>query len=206
MTDDIKTEPCLQGLTPACFREHPDYAKRVFAYRLLQLLLPFEALKRLQKIPGAVWRRPLPDVKGISLTPDLTSGWASIVQPLYLPPWSSGPIKITYGEEGEIIMPVIYKAKINIAAAEDATLVAAVADKKICLTAIALTVFGETNLTLKSGATAISGAMDFGGTNEPRGLTHYLGDYPLKTSPGEALVLTSSIAVQVSGYITYFLE
>jgi len=145
-------------------------------------------------------------VKGISITPDLTSGWASIAQPLYIAPWTPGPNITTISEEEEIIMPVIYKAKINIAAAEDATLVAAVADKKICLTAIALTVSGETNLTLKSGATAISGAMDFGGVNEPRGMTHNLGDCPLKTTAGEALVLNSSIAVQVSGYITYYLE
>jgi hypothetical protein len=83
--------------------------------------------------------------------------------------------------------------------------IAAVAGKKISITNIALTVSGETNITLKSGTTAISGAMDFGGTDEPRGMTQGLGEYPLQTTPGEAFVMSSSLAVQVSGYVTYYL-
>jgi len=97
----------------------------------------------------------------------------------------------------------VKKAVINVATAADHTIVAAVTGKKIALRALALTVAGDTNLTWKSGSTAISGAMDFGGTNEPRGISHGLGKYPLETTAGQALVLTNSAAVQVSGYITY---
>lgn len=203
MTNQVKTEPCLQGLTPACFRDHPEYAKRVFAYRLLQLLLPFEALKRLQKIPYAVWRRPLPDVKGISITPGLSSAWTSIAQPVYLPPWTPGPIKTTYSREGDIIVAVIHKAIINVATADDHTIATPASGKKIQLRSYALTTGGDVGITWLSGGNAISGVMAFGGENEPRGIVHNLGDYPLETEVDEVLALRVSDGEEVDGYITY---
>lgn len=100
----------------------------------------------------------------------------------------------------------VLNAVINFATAATHSIIAAVTGKKIKITNIMLTVAGETNLTFKSATTAISGALDFGGTDEPRGMVHSLGDFPLETASGEAFQITSSGAVQVSGYVTYYTE
>jgi len=113
-----------------------------------------------------------------------------------------GALKVAPMGTGQAVL----KAKIDFATAATHEIIAAVTDKKIKIANIMLTVAGETNLTFKSAATAISGALDFGGTDEPRGMVHSLGDYPLCTETGEAFQITSSGAVQVSGYITYFTE
>ena len=98
------------------------------------------------------------------------------------------------------------RAVIDFSTSGDHTIAAGVAGQEINITNIAFTVGGETNLTWKSGSTAISGAMDFGGTDEPRGMKDHLGCCPLKTVAGEAFVLHSSAAVQVSGYVTGYYE
>jgi len=200
-----QTNPCEQGLTPECFRVEPQHAKQVFAFRLLEALIGGKYTKRLQKMIGV----PLPErvveimsgMPGIAVPP----GVFSAVSPLFATAWEGGPVHLTQAIEGELIMPTIRRAVINFSGAETSEIVAAVAGQKISVVNVALTVGGETNLTWKSGTTAISGPMDFGGADEPRGMTHGLGDYPLQTAAGEALNLTSSIAVQVSGYITYYL-
>ena len=180
--------------------------KQVFAIRLLEAITGLNYKARLQKMIGV----PLPEkvaeqlagMAAITVPP----GIFSAIPPTLVAAWEGGPVHITQVVEGEIIVPTIYKANINTAAAEDSTIVAAVADRKIQLRSYVLTVAGETNLTWKSGAVAISGAMDLGGTNEPRGVSAYLGDFPLETAAGAALVLANSAAVQVSGYVTYTLE
>lgn len=98
------------------------------------------------------------------------------------------------------------RAVIDFSTAANHTIAAAVAGQEIHITNLTLTVGGETNLTFKSGTTAMSGPMDFGGTNEPRGLKDHLGCCPLKTTAGEAFIITSSAAVQVSGYVTGYYE
>jgi len=100
----------------------------------------------------------------------------------------------------------VLKAKIDFATATTHEIIAGASGKQIKIANIMLTVAGETNLTFKSATTAISGAMDFGGTDEPRGMGHNFGDFPLDTTSGEAFQITSSGAVQVSGYVTYFTE
>ena len=100
---------------------------------------------------------------------------------------------------------VLNKA-ITFATAATHEIVAAVAGKKIKITNLMLTVSGETNLTFKSAGNAISGPLDLGGTDEPRGMVHSFGDHPLETVAGEAFNITSSGVVQLSGYTTYFLE
>lgn len=97
-------------------------------------------------------------------------------------------------------------AVINIATAATHEIIAADATKKHKITTIVLTVAGETNLTFKRATTAMSGAMDFGGTNEPRGMVSNHGIYPLETGVNEAFQITNSAAVQVSGYVIYYTE
>jgi len=180
--------------------------KQVFAIRLLEAITGLEYKKRLQKMIGV----PLPEkvaeqLAGLSAI-TVPPGLFSALSPFLVAVWEGGPVHITEAIEGEIIVPITYKAVINFLLAETKEIVAAVAGRKISVANIALTVGGETDLTWLSAATPISGAMALGGTNEPRGMTHGLGDYPLQTAAGEALNLTSGTAVQVSGYITYYLE
>lgn len=100
----------------------------------------------------------------------------------------------------------ILRKAITFAAAASNEIVAAVAGKKIKITNLAFTVFGETNITLQSAANAMSGAMDFGAADEPRGMVQHFGDFPLETVAGEAFNILASAAVQVSGYVTYYTE
>jgi len=204
--NDVKTEPCLRGLTEECFRAHPDYAKRVFAYRLLMLLIGAKLFARLQTIPEGFWARELPELPGIPPQLTVISPPSPPVLPLFVPPWEPGPIITSQPTQEDPPVPAIHKAVINIATAATHEIVAAVAGFKISIASIAFTVAGETNLTLCSAATPISGAMDFGGTNEPRGLTHAPGEHPLQTETGEAFQVVNSSAVQVSGYVTYYLS
>ncbi|MBA7711605.1 hypothetical protein ES703_120571 [subsurface metagenome] len=68
------------------------------------------------------------------------------------------------------------------------------------------TVAGEVNVLLKSGATAKSGAMDFGGTDEPRGMVAPHGPGPFVCDTAEDFVINLSAAIQVSGYCTFYKE
>jgi len=100
---------------------------------------------------------------------------------------------------------ILYTA-INIATAGDHTIISAVSGRKICITSIFFTVAGEVDVTLKDGTTAISGPMDFGGTSEPRGMVSNFGDVSIELTPGKAVVIPLSAAVQVSGTVCYYYQ
>ena len=100
----------------------------------------------------------------------------------------------------------VLQAAITFAAAQNNCIISPVTGKKIKIVNIMFTVFGEVNLTLRSGTTALSGILDFGATDEPRGMVHHFGDFPLETASGEGFCILASTAVQVSGYVTYFTE
>ena len=180
--------------------------KQVLAVRLLEAITGLDYKKRLQKMIGV----PLPEkvAETMAALPSVSvpPGLFSALPPALVLTWEGGPVHITQAKEGEITMPLVRRKKIDFTGTEDAEIIAAVTGFLICIATMAFTVGGETNITLKSLTTAISGAMDFGGTSEPRGMTHGLGDYPLKTAAGESFVMASSIDVQVSGFLTYYLE
>lgn len=200
------TNSCKEGLTSKCFQTEPEQAKQAFALRLLDATTGAAFRKRLQKMIGV----PLPErvaemtsgLPAVSVPP----GIFSAIPPVLVSVWDGGPVHLTQAEEGEIIMPLVRRKKIDIDDAENKEIVEAVAGFLICIATIMLTVDGDTNLTLNSNADAMSGAIDLGGTDEPRGFTHNMGNYPLKTAAGEAFKINSSAAVQVSGFVTYFLE
>ena len=98
------------------------------------------------------------------------------------------------------------QAAISFASASDNQIIALVSDKKIKIVNIFLTVFGEVNLTFCSNSNALSGAMDFGATDEPRGIVIPFGNFPMETVSGEAFKIRASTTVQVSGYCNYFTE
>lgn len=100
----------------------------------------------------------------------------------------------------------ILKAVIDIATATTHSIIAAVSTEKIHICNIMFTVAGEVNVTLKSAGNAITGALDFGGTDEPRAMVHNFGDFPLICTVSEAFQILLSAAVQVSGYVTYYTE
>ena len=126
--------------------------------------------------------------------------------------FGDGFITLEATEDGHLIVQTereakaITSAKIDFTGTGDHTIVSGQSGKQIKIATIVFTVGGETNITLKAGATAITGAMDFGGTDEPRGIvdTHGYCAYELPT--GAALVIHSSIDVQVSGYVTGYIE
>jgi len=70
---------------------------------------------------------------------------------------------------------------------------------------IVLTVSGETNITLAFGVFGNTGAMDFGGDGEPRGIVIAMGNSPTSCGTG-SFQITSSEAVHVGGFVSYFRE
>ena len=97
-------------------------------------------------------------------------------------------------------------AAISISTATTHDIIAAVATKKHHITSIMFTVAGEVNVTLINEGGNFSGAMDFGGTGEPRGLTHNFGQIPLVGTVNKKFQILLSAAVQVSGVVTYYDE
>lgn len=75
---------------------------------------------------------------------------------------------------------------------------------KVCF--IMFTVAAEVNVKLISGSTDLSGVMDFGGTDEPRGMVAPHGPAPLVCGVAENFIINLSGAVYIDGYCTYYKE
>lgn len=113
----------------------------------------------------------------------------------------------TIGNVGIIGTSQIEKsAVITIASAATHDIIAAVADVKHHICSIFFTVAGDVNITLKDEDGNLTGAMDFGGTDEPRGMTHDFGLMPLVCGTNKKFQILLSAAVQVSGVVTYYDE
>lgn len=97
-------------------------------------------------------------------------------------------------------------AKIDISTSGDHTVIPAVTARKIIVSTIVFTVGGEVNVTLKAGGGAISGPMDFGGSNEPRGIVINMGDHGIEIGEGVAFKINLSASKQVSGFVVYSLK
>jgi len=85
-------------------------------------------------------------------------------------------------------------------------IITAVPLKKICIVNLAFTVDAEADIYLNSDANHMSGAMDFGGTNEPKGFVANHGNFPLKTAVGEAFKIESDTTAWINGYVVYYEE
>ena len=92
----------------------------------------------------------------------------------------------------------------NTAANND--IITAVPGKKICIVNLALTIAAEADIYFNSDANHLTGAMDFGAANEPRGIVTNNGNFPLKTNTGEAFKIESDTVAQISGFAIYFEE
>lgn len=95
-------------------------------------------------------------------------------------------------------------AKIDFNTADTHDIIAAVTGKRHCITTIVFTVSGETNITLRDESDTFTGAMNFGGADEPRGMVSNHEIRPLKCTISQKFQIVSSNAVQVSGYILYY--
>jgi len=136
---------------------------------------------------GALYVYPAEGLDDIEVTAVLAAGTALI-----------GKIQL----EGSSQTPL--SAKIDIATTDTHSIIAAVADKYHYITSICFTVSGEVNVTLRDVTNVLSGPMDFGAENEPRGICQTHEQIPLKCHINEAFQITLSADIQVSGYVTYY--
>jgi len=75
---------------------------------------------------------------------------------------------------------------------------------KVCF--IMFTVAADVNVKFISGTTDLTGVMDFGGTDEPRGMVAPHGPAPLVCGVAEDFIINLSGAVYIDGYCTYYKE
>jgi hypothetical protein len=105
---------------------------------------------------------------------------------------AAAPLRATAGVTGAVV---------NTAAAGDTTLVAAVAGQTTRVHRIWFVVGGATTLTLRRGATALTGPMPFNG---PGSFVLDFSERPhFVTGVNEAFILASTSAAQVSGRIEF---
>jgi len=97
-------------------------------------------------------------------------------------------------------------APINILGPATQIIVAPRGDVRVWVATIALTVSGETEITFTFGTMGLSGAMKFGGENEPRGMVIAMGNSPASCGTGGFSIYSSGSGVSVGGFVTAFLE
>jgi hypothetical protein len=96
----------------------------------------------------------------------------------------------------------VKQAHINVATATNTQLVAAVAGKKIRVTAVTIICAGAQGVTFKTATTALGGEYSFA-TNGGMDVDRTPPNWFMETVAGEALNITTSQAVQTSGSINY---
>ena len=74
----MEEHPCAKGLSPACFKEHPKWARKALAYKLLMMMIPPELSA---KLPGNL----------LKLGPGAPPGWPAGVDP---PGFISAPVSV----------------------------------------------------------------------------------------------------------------
>lgn len=99
--------------------------------------------------------------------------------------------------------PVVAYAKIDIATAASHTIILGAVGRRIRIFFLTFTVAGDVNVTLYDGAETITGAMDFGGVSEPRGVVMPPDGKYLECDTGNNFKILLSAAVQTSGLCLY---
>jgi hypothetical protein len=97
-------------------------------------------------------------------------------------------------------------AAINIADAATEIIILPNPNFYLYIATIVLTVSGETDITFHFGVFGSSGAMDFGGDGEPRGIVIAMGNSPTSCGTGSFQITSSGASVQVSGFVSYYRE
>ena len=74
------------------------------------------------------------------------------------------------------------------------------------ISSIVLTVDGETNVTIGMGVFGVSGAMDFGGEGQPKGIVMAMGNSPLPCGEGGLTISSDGAGVHLTGLVVYYYE
>lgn len=84
---------CQHGLTKACFKEHPQWARKMFAYRLLCLFLDCTRTDVLQRLQKDLLEPPQPpeDPEPVPSPPLPAPPAEPPIPPPYIEPWQPGP-------------------------------------------------------------------------------------------------------------------
>ena len=97
-------------------------------------------------------------------------------------------------------------AKISLSSPGSQFVITARGDYSLYIATIVLTVSGECDITFAFGSSGSSGPMDLGGADEPRGIVIAMGNSPAPCGSGSFMVTaTSSEAVSIGGFVSYFL-
>lgn len=99
---------------------------------------------------------------------------------------------------------VLKMAGINVASTGTHTIIQAVFGENIYLSHVTFTVGGEVNITFYDGNFPMTGPMDFGGADEPRGAVMDHGRSPIMCGLNNAWKINLDASKQVSGYVTYY--
>lgn len=98
----------------------------------------------------------------------------------------------------------ILSKEIDITGAGTHTITADAPSGSYHICSIMFTVTGDVTVTLRDETADLSGDMSFGGTNEPRGMTHNFGQIPLKCDAGKKFQIVTVGAFHLQGVITYY--
>lgn len=95
---------------------------------------------------------------------------------------------------------------IAITASGTHTIIRGLPASRTFITSLSFTVSGETDITMIFGTFGSSGPMDFGGADEPRGMSTGYGDSPIPCGPGGFKISSSGATVKVSGFVVFYQE
>jgi hypothetical protein len=97
-------------------------------------------------------------------------------------------------------------AGINLAAPGSVQIAGAVAGKRTFVSFITFTVDGDTSITIGFGTMGSTGPMDFGDTDEPRGIVMNFGDSPAPCGLGGCVLTSDGAGVAVHGFAVFYQE
>jgi hypothetical protein len=97
-------------------------------------------------------------------------------------------------------------AGINLSDAGAVQIALARAGYRTFISSIVFTVDGDTSITIGFGTMGSSGPMDFGDTDEPRGIAMNFADSPAPCGLGGAILISDGSGVSVHGFATYYQE
>jgi hypothetical protein len=80
------------------------------------------------------------------------------------------------------------------------------AGRYVYISSITFTVSNETDITLVFGVQGASGAMSFGGSDEPRGITINMGNSPAPCGEGNFTISASGDSGSVEGFVVFYRE
>src|SRR3972149_618136 len=99
-----------------------------------------------------------------------------------------------------------YAWNINIQTAGTHVVIPQTPAYRVYIATIVLTVSGETNITFEMVTFGLSGSMDFGGDNEPRGMVIAMGESPMPCGSGGFKIITDGAGIHVGGLMVYYYE